>query len=90
MIYRRTPSVSLKGGLGANKLFENSSYFGLKLMFVQPAIIILCDACCVTRFNFLNFAQNFNFKFLFSYSSVYKHPFRDGGKFPFWGQGHEF
>ena len=81
MIYKDAPCPP-EGRLGANKLFENSNYFGLKLMFVQPAIIILCGACCVTHFNFLNFAQNLNFKFLFSYSSVYKHPFRGWGQIP--------
>jgi hypothetical protein len=75
MIYNGTPTVPLKGGLGTNKLFENSSYFDLKLMFVQPAIITLCGACCVTHFNFLNFVQNLNFKFLSLIRVFYKHPF---------------
>jgi len=55
----RLPPVPLKGRLGASKLFENSSYFGLKLMFVRPAMVRLWSACCVTHFNFLNFAQKF-------------------------------
>jgi len=46
MIYRK-PAVPLKSEPGANKLFGNSSYFGLKLMFVQPATTILCGACCL-------------------------------------------
>ena len=74
MIYKERPLYSVNGGPGATKLFENNSYFGLKLMFVQPAIGTLFGACCVTHFNFLNFVQNLNFKFLFSYSSVSQTP----------------
>jgi hypothetical protein len=67
MIYRKP--LSPKGKLGAKKLFENNSYFSLKLMCVAAI-----GACCVIHLNFLNFEENLNLKFLFSYSSVLQTP----------------
>ena len=77
MIYRK-PAVPLKSEPGANKLFGNSSYLGLKLMFVQPATTILCGACCVTHFNILNFVQTLNLKPSSRTRVFYKHPVGEG------------
>jgi hypothetical protein len=78
MIYKEPP-VPLRAGPGANKLFENNSLIGLKLVFAQPAIVRLFGAGCVILpiaigINFVNFVQNLNFKFLSSYSSVLQTP----------------